>query len=103
MATGTIQKPQSEFCTYSQLIDISSYNSVSNYYTAPCDGYFYMSAYQRTGSITLISKNTTDLQFSVAASGENTMRSWVFVRKGMRGYVSQAANSAYFLPLDSFY
>jgi len=98
------ETPEPQYCTYSSYTDISSYNSSSNYFTAPCDGYLYMSAYQRTGSITILSASgTNNLQFSVGASGDITNRNLVFVRKGTRAFISQTSNASYFIPLDSFY
>lgn len=79
MATGTIKNTEYSNITSSQTsivnVEITSYNSASNRYTAPRDGYVIAQASSGTGSIDLYKANMT---IDIPAS------SWgvVFVKKG---------------------
>ena len=85
-------------------VDITSYNSKTNLYTFPCDGYVeLLSEYGSSnyGNLDLYgSKNTTP--YHVHSNGNNISSGiiMVFVKKGMRCCVGgNAVSSARFIPL----
>jgi hypothetical protein len=77
-------------------VDISSYNSISNYYTCPSDGYIRLYGTSSTiARLNLISKDGTSSQLLM---NTKELYSVVFVRKGAKVFCENA-NSAIFFPL----
>ena len=86
-------------------VAIGGYNSTSNLYTFPSDGYVRAYSYNNTTNVFLVGSSgstagTDVVSFSVTSVTSNNMSNSIFVRKGMKCYCS-AANSTdvYFHPL----
>lgn len=79
---------------YDEAVDISSYTSSSNYYTAPSDGYAYLKNESgQAGTITLIGSTGTAL----GLIGGNVGFYLVYVKKGLRLVVGGSfANISFF-------
>ena len=79
---------------YDEAVDISSYTSSSNYYTAPSDGYAYLKNESgQAGTITLIDSTGTAL----GLIGGNVGFYLVYVKKGLRLVVGGSfANISFF-------
>lgn len=78
-------------------VDIGSYNSISNMFEAPADGYFRAYAYNGVNAVvrTYGNNGSTGISFNVyAPAGIESVQS-VFVRKGMKCYCVGAGAGSY--------
>lgn len=103
MATGTI-KMDKGVNNYGNKVDLASYNSASNKYTFPSDGYVTMnSTTTSTGKLSGALWSADDkyvASMSSTISGAYHADSW-FVRKGMKCYVALSGSMiAEFYPLS---
>lgn len=80
-------------------IDLLSYTDSNNPYTFPSDGYVFLNnASGKNGLLTIRdSNNNTQNTFSI---GNAEGRYSVFVRKGMKCYLTYSASNLYFCPFE---
>ena len=106
-----VQNPEFEPTELGTSVDISSYNSSSNRYTFPSDGYVALYASTNTSTYAKISVVLYGNQGSNSIAhdtlslprGSGNCSNVVFVKKGMKCYVSgsgTAPYTSYFIPLD---
>lgn len=103
MATGTI-KMDKGVNNYGNKVNIASYNSASNKYTFPSDGYVTMnSSSTTTGKLNgalYSADNKYIASMTATISGAYYANSW-YVRKGMKCYVELSGSMvAEFYPLS---
>lgn len=82
------QLDKSKLITVQNAIYIDSYNSKTNYYTIPEDGYLYLSADGKAQSQTRVYDAITEVQFSAAINTVAYAATYnsFFVKKGMKIY-----------------
>ena len=88
--------------SFGTVVDITSYNSDSNMYTCPSDGYLQLVAtsggtYQI--QVRVVSATDSSKSFLISAMGAANA---LFVKKGIKLYVSYSSGtvSGYFIPLE---
>ena len=94
--------------TFGSGVDLSSYTTYQNPYTAPSDGYLNVSAgYQTSNQAIAFMVNTVNSRIRVAQACGDGNAAWaqtVFVKKGAKIYCTTAGSNAQciFLPLATY-
>lgn len=104
MASGTIA--QNVPNSYGPGVDIKAYNTESNRYTCPCDGYLRLQAISTSSAVNAIvfgadgNTSTYSPTISVRYANGNTFNS-MFVRRGMQIYIKDNTQNdgVFFIPL----
>ncbi len=105
MASGIITQNAPNI--YGKEVELKAYNTESNRYTCPCDGYLRVQAVVSSSSAVtaiVIDANGSTNKYSPSISAKfalgNTFNS-LFVRRGMQIYVTTNTqnDSVYFIPL----
>ena len=102
MASGTVQHIEHINGTIGTGIQIKSYNSASNYYTCPSDGYLYLTSQNSASEQSLVySKDTEQLLLVARSNGTLYGIATLYVRKGTKVYcnVSAQNGSCLFYPV----
>lgn len=85
-------------------VNISSYNSVTNYYTIPTDGYLYMyTSINSRNEIYLVNKKGTVSAIQACLTGSQYGgTTCLFIKKGMRVFYKNTTGSGqlYYFPFE---
>lgn len=101
--TTTVEDALTKDYSYGTRINIISYNSQSNMFTCPSDGYIIVGTDNNIAHYVIVREPSGSAFISVAGNGSRTGFANVFVKKGLKVYVgNNTATDAFveFLPIE---
>lgn len=87
-------------CTIGTRVNISSYNTKNNIYTCQSDGYIIIECVIGTSNQSILMTDNDVIVAVARSNGALNGSSTVYVRRGMKFYISGTNYSGYFLPIN---